>query len=128
MATWGEVQEHMRTRFRLLKDEPEVIAMAWQYDDGRSQRVIVRRFFWNDVEMVEFKSPFGELGGVDPVELLRENARMAFGFVALSGEVFLVVHNVELVGLDLGRFDQLLSAVARVADQLERQHVEQDRF
>lgn len=128
MATWSDIQAHMRGKYRLHADDPEVIAMSWSYDDGRSQRIIVRRYEHLGREMVELKSPFADSGGPDPVELLRENARLAFGAVALSGDVYIVVHNADANVLALDAFDDLLARVARLADRLESRYGQQDRF
>jgi hypothetical protein len=128
MATWSDVQDHMRSTYRLLSDEPQALAMSWKYEDGRTQRIIVRRFIANGHDMVELKSPFAKLGGPDPLELLRENGRLPFGAVALAGEVFLVVHNADLTDLDIPRFDKLLQRVAQLADRLEDKYAKQDAF
>jgi hypothetical protein len=118
----------MRDTYRLKSDEPHAMAMTWSYNDGRTQRIVVRRFTSGSLDMVEFKSPFARLGGPDPVELLRENARLPFGAVALAGDVFLVVHNAVIQDLDISTFDALLSRVARLADRLEDKHASQDEF
>ena len=92
MAAWSDIQRHMRSTYKLQHDEPNAFHMTWAYDDGRTQRIAVRRYLMADTEMLEFKSPFAEVGTADPMELLRENARLPFGAVALAGDVFLVVH------------------------------------
>ncbi len=62
------------------------------------------------------------------LELLRENCRLPVGAVALSGEVFLLVHNAALAGLDTAGFDALLAQIAALADRLERKHGGGDQF
>jgi hypothetical protein len=128
MATWSDVQDHMRSSYRLQSDEPQALAMTWSYEDGRTQRIMVRRCVADGYDMVEFKSPFARLGRAEPLELLRENVRLPFGAVALSGDVFLVVHNADLADLDVPRFDRLLQQVARLADRLEHKYGRQDEF
>jgi hypothetical protein len=112
----------MRNSYKLQHDEPNAFHMTWRYDDGRTQRIAIRRYQMDAVDMVEFKSPFAELGAADPLELLRENGRLPFGAVALAGGVFLIVHNATLAELDIATFDKLLSQVASLADQLEQRH------
>ncbi len=128
MLTWNAVQQHMRTTFKLQHEEPDAFTMTWRYDDGRAQRIVVRRYLMGDQDMVEFKSPFARLGGPDPVELLRENARLPFGAVALSSEVYLIVHNAQLGTMSMDTFDMLLTRVAGLADRLEQKHGSEDRF
>jgi len=128
MATWGEIQAHMRARYRLTVDEAEVLAMAWAYADGRHQRIVVRRHQTAGREVVEFKSPFATYGGPDPLELLRENLRLTVGAVALSGDVYVLVHNEDLAALTLARLDELLGRVAAQADRLEGRFGLKDQF
>lgn len=129
MATWSDALDHLRTTYRLQRDEPSSVAMTWAWEDGRTQQIVVRRFQVNDTEdMVEFKSPFAKLGGPDPVTMLRENARLPFGAVALSGEHYLVVHNERLSRISLTDFDELLHQVAALADRLESRHAKDDHY
>jgi hypothetical protein len=128
MATWSDIQAHMRGKYRLTSDEPNAFAMTWAYTDGRTQRIVVRRFVNSNLDMVEFKSPFSKFGGPDPVELLRENARIPFGAVALSGDVYTIVHNAVVEELNIESFDALLARVARLADRLEAKHAKVDEF
>lgn len=128
MATWSDVQDHMRATYRLQRDEPSSLALTWAWNDDRTQRIVVRRFQSDDIDMVEFKSPFARLGGPDPVELLRENARLPVGATALSGEHYLVVHNAALGRLSIEDFEALLHQIASLADRLERKHGASDKF
>ena len=128
MATWNEVQAHMRRSYRLHHDEPNVLAMTWAYTDGRTQRIIVRRYEAGEVEMLELKSPFAEYGAPDPVELLRENCRLPVGAVGLSSDTYILVHNAALEGLSLASLDDLLARVARHADKLEARYGVKDTY
>jgi hypothetical protein len=118
----------MRSKYRLIHDEPHAIGMMWSYDDGRTQKIVVRQYQSDGREMVEFKSPFARQGEVDPLNLLRENSRLPFGAVALSGDVFIVVHNALLDNMPLPDFEFLVDRIAAAADHLERQHADGDTF
>ena len=37
MATWSEVQAHVRGKYRLQTDAPQHFILAWQVDDNRPQ-------------------------------------------------------------------------------------------
>lgn len=128
MPSWAELQKHMRDKFKLQEDQPDMLSMVWSYDDGRSQKIIVRRYKAAGREMVEFKSAFARKGDVEPVEMLRDNSKLPLATVALSGDVYLVVYNALLEHLDLGDFDFILSRVAAVADTLEEKYVRKDEF
>ncbi len=128
MTTWVDVQKHMRSRYRLQEDQPEMMSMVWSYDDQRSQKIIVRRYRAAQREMVEFKSAFARRGDVDATTLLEDNAKLPLATVALSGQVFLVVYNALLGHMDMDEFDFILSRVAAVADALEEKYVRKDEF
>ncbi|MBW1880483.1 MAG: hypothetical protein JRJ84_19175, partial [Deltaproteobacteria bacterium] len=59
MATWDELREHMRKTYRLADDEDDMLSMVWSYDDGRSQKIIVRRYEAFERQLIELKSAFG---------------------------------------------------------------------
>lgn len=128
MTTWSDVQKHMRSKYKLQDDHPDMMSMVWLYDDGRSQKIIVRRYDAADREMVEFKSAFAKKGDVDAETMLSDNSKLPLATVALSGDVYLVVYNALLDNLVLDDFDFCLSRVAAVADTLEEKYVRQDRF
>ena len=119
MTTWADLQRHMRAKYRLHDDQAEMMSMVWSYgDDDRTQKIIVRRFEAAERVMVEFKSPFARYGQVEPETLLRENAKLPLGTVALSGDVFFVIYNALMENMDIGDFDFLLARIAAVADTL----------
>ena len=128
MTTWSDVQKHMRDNYKLQDDHADMLSMVWSYDDGRSQKIIVRRFDAAGREMLEFKSAFARRGDVEPEAMLAENSKLPLATIALSGEVFLVVYNALLAHLDLEDFDFCLSRVAAVADTLEEKYARQDTF
>ncbi|MEM6930121.1 MAG: hypothetical protein AAF602_24490, partial [Myxococcota bacterium] len=64
--TWDEIRNHMRAKYRLHDDQPDMMSMVWSYDDNRKQRILVRRFHAADREMLEFKSPFARKGQIEP--------------------------------------------------------------
>lgn len=128
MAEWSEVQSYMRKTYRLQDDEPEMMSVVWAYEDGRTQRVIVRRYRADERDMVEVKSPFSRAGAVAPDVLLRENAQMTLATIAQSGEVYLVVYNLILDCADVVSFDFVLKRVAATADALEEKYGRSDEF
>ncbi len=128
MTTWSDVQKHMREHYDLLDDKPDMMSMVWAYDDGRSQKIIVRRFDAAGREMVEFKSAFARRDDVGPEEMLQRNSTLPLATVALANDVYLVVYNALLTHMHLDDFDFCLSRVAAVADTLEEQYARRDAF
>jgi hypothetical protein len=129
MPTWSEIQEHMRAKYKLEDDTGWEMSMVWTYDDGRSQKIRIRRYTaFDDREMIELKSAFARKVDLDPVAMLRKNSELPLATVALDDELYIVVYNVLLRHLDLGDFDLLVSRVAAVADTLEEKYVRRDEF
>lgn len=128
MATWDDVREHMRKTYQLADDEEDMLSMVWSYDDGRSQKIIVRRYEAFERELVELKSAFGRRGDADFEAMLRKNAELPLATVGLTGDVYIVVYNALLAHLDFEDLDLYLSRVAAVADTLEETYAAKDLF
>jgi hypothetical protein len=127
-TTWTDVQKHMRSKYKLQDDQADMMSMVWSYDDGRMQKIIMRKYRAAERDMVEFKSPFARKGDVDPLQMLEDNAKLPLATVALSGDVHLVIYNALLSHLDFDDLDFILSRVAAVADTLEMKYVRNDEF
>lgn len=127
-TTWSEIQRHMRESYRLAEDTPEMMSMVWTYEDGRSQKILVRRYQAFDREMVEFKSPFARKDEIDPHVLLADSAKLPLATVALSGDTYLAVYNALLDTLTLADLEFMLARVADVADGLEEKYASHDDF
>jgi hypothetical protein len=128
MSQWSDIQKHVRGNYPLQDDEPDMMSMVWSYDDGRHQKIVVRRYASAGRDHVEFKSPFAREGQVDHAVLLRDNAKLPLGAVALSGEVFLVIHNALVHTLGTDDVDYLLQRIADIADSLEEKYGKGDAF
>ncbi len=127
-TSWTALQDHMRKNYRLQDDKADMMSMVWSYDDGRSQKIILRKYKAFDHEMVEFKSAFGRRGDADAEEMLVKNAELPLATIALSGDVYVVVYNVLLEHLQFSDFDLYLSRIAAVADTLEEKYGNRDVF
>lgn len=128
MASWNELREHMRKAYRLADDELDMVSMVWSYDDGRSQKIILRRYEAFERNLVELKSAFARRSDVEPEVLLRKNSELPLATVALAGDVYMVVYNALLDHLDFADLDLYLSRVAAVADTLEETYAKKDIF
>lgn len=128
MTTWSDLQRHMRSHYKLQDDQADMMSMVWSYDDGRVQKIIIRRYRAAEQVMVEFKSAFARRGQLDPTALLEENSRLPLATIALSGDLYLVVYNALLDHMHLDDFDFILSRVAALADALEEKYLRNDNF
>ena len=128
MPDWSEVREHLRTTYKLEDDQGSLASMVWKYDDGRSQKIVVRRYTAFERDMIEIKSAFARRDQADPVTLLTRNADLPLGTIALSGDVYIVVYNTLLANLEWSDLELYLTRVAAIADALESEHGGDDTF
>ena len=119
LRTWTAVQEYLRKQYALENDKPEMLSMVWAYEDGRSQKVILRKYTVDSREMLEIKSPFARIEHSEPETLLRKNSELPLATIALSSDVYLVVYNAILENLTAGDLEWILGRVAAIADSLE---------
>ena len=128
MPNWTQLQEYVRNKYTLEVDKSTMMSMVWVYDDGRHQRIVLRRYEAFGREMIEFKSPFARTSDATAEQLLRKNAELPLATIALSGDVYLAVYNMLLEHMDLNDFDLVVSRVAHVADKLEAEYAHRDDF
>lgn len=128
MQTWTEIQDHFRKKYSLERDTPDMLSMVWMYEDGRSQKVILRRYSSFGNEMLEVKSPFAHRDEIDPEVLMRKNSELPLATTALAGDVYLVVYNMVLMGSVTEVLEMVVSRIAAIADALESEFSTADRF
>ena len=128
LQTWTEIQNHFRAKYTLENDKPTMFSMTWMYDDGRTQKVILRKFNAFDREMLEIKSPFAEKDQIASEVLMRQNSELPLATTALSGDVYLVVYNMLIGGRTSDDLELIVGRVAAIADALEQKHVQTDQF
>ncbi len=125
---WADIQKHMRAKYQLAEDDPHMMSMVWTYEEGRTQKIVLRRFSAGETNMLEFKSAFAKRPDVEPEVLLAANSKLPLATVALSGDVYLVVYNALLDHLQIDELEFILSRVAAIADTLEEKYAKADHF
>lgn len=128
MPTWGEIQEYVRSKYKLAKDEPEWFSLVWAYQNDRSQLIRCKHFTAFDQDWIEFASACCKENEMSPVVALKKNNDFAVGFIALDGDIYVFKYTVPLTNLDIDEFELPLHVVASTADQLESQFAAQDKF
>lgn len=128
MASWNDVRKHLRTRFRLAVDEPNLVAVDFECAAGRAQRVLVSAFEALGKGWVLFRSRVCEQARLDPVEALRRNAGFAVGFLSLAEGHYEVCYTAQLDTLDIDELELPLLALSDTADALERELTGVDRW
>lgn len=128
MATWTDVQKHLRGKYRLSADEPNLVAIDFETTQGRAQRILVSSFDALGKSWVLFRSRVCEESELDPVDALRRNAGFAVGFLALAEGHYEVVYTAQLGTLDINELEVPLDALTVTADELEKELTGRDRW
>ncbi|GAA0538967.1 hypothetical protein GCM10011581_06060 [Saccharopolyspora subtropica] len=131
MATWEDLAEFVRaeyqlaededTEYRIIEDSGEEIRILVEYDDNRSQIVILCREVLDGREdWVQVVSVVGRADEIDLRKLLEEigQTSVVCGAVIIGDHVVLR-HSLPLVNLDINEFTDPLNFVAETADHLE---------
>lgn len=128
MATWHEIREHARSKFKLAKDEKDFFSLVFGYAGDRAQLVIVQHFRAFEQDFVMFISPVCKLSDMPAGEALRKNDGFAVGAIARDGDMYVMKYSVPLKNRQIEEFELPLLAVARTADMLEQKHTARDQF
>ncbi|WP_233576312.1 hypothetical protein [Saccharopolyspora rhizosphaerae] len=145
MATWEDLSTFIRSEYlpapedddddleeepeyRIIEFSDEEIRILVEYEDDRSQIVIVARERLDDSEdWVQVVSVIGRADQVDLHEVLAElgQTSVVCGAV-LIGEHLVLRHAVPLLNLDINEFVDPLNFVAETADHLEEVFFRED--
>ncbi|GAB3672529.1 hypothetical protein [Saccharopolyspora tripterygii] len=148
MATWEDLSKFIRTEYlpapeddddeeleeepeyRIIESSEEEIRILVEYEDDRSQIVIVCRERLDDTEdWVQVVSVIGRADQVDLHKLLDElgQTSVVCGAVII-GEHVVLRHSVPLLNLDINEFVDPLNFVAETADHLEEMFFPEDDY
>lgn len=129
MPSWGEIQEFVRTKYKLNHDHDESFTLVWEYEDGRTQQVGVNHFTAYEKDWVEFRSYVCKEAEMNPRVALRKNADFPVGGLALDddGDYFMV-YSACLDTMDPDEFELPLRVIAIVADKLEQEFSAKDDY
>lgn len=119
MADWAGLQEWVRENYELENDEDDWFGVTIEYDDGRSQKVVVSHFTFNDTDWAEIRSPICNEDELAPKVALKKNAEFAVGGLGLKDGKYYLFYSVPLEDLSEDEFDVPLHVIARSADALE---------
>jgi len=128
MATWADVYNHLTSNYRLAVNENNMLALDFECDGGRAQRILISNFDALGKSWILFRSRVCEKNRLNPEEALRRNAGFAVGFLALSEDYYEIVYTTQLNTLDIDELELPLHALTDTADQLERELTGTDRW
>ena len=121
MATWAEIQNHIRKNYILAEDAQKYMALDFECPGGRKQRMVLSYFESMSKRWVLYRSRVCERSRLDPEEALRRNAGFAVGFLALSENFYELVYTAQLDTIDTNELELPLYVLSETADQLERE-------
>lgn len=129
MPTWNEIKDYARSRYRLADDQEHYFSLIFAFDDGRSQKIFVRRFEAFNMEWVEFRSAVCPGDKIPPKVALRKNEGLACGALAIDSDGdYILVYNAPLPTMDPDEFELPLHVIARTADRFENDYSGEDDF
>ncbi|MER7010830.1 hypothetical protein ABT324_05305 [Saccharopolyspora sp. NPDC000359] len=116
------------TEYRIIEDSDDEIRVLVEYEDDRSQIVIICREELDGREdWVQVVSVIGRAAEVDLQKLLWELGQVSVVCGAvIVGEHVLLRHSVPLLNLDINEFTDPLNFVAETADHLEEMFFRDD--
>ncbi|MGW5644832.1 hypothetical protein ACWEV3_34870 [Saccharopolyspora sp. NPDC003752] len=135
MATWEDLLEFVRTEYRvvpggaeegepeyrIIEDSEDEIRLLVEYEDDRSQIVIVcHERLDGSEDWVQVVSVIGRAESVNLRKLLEELGQTSVVCGALIiGDHVVLRHSLPLLNLDINEFTDPLNFVAETADHLE---------
>jgi hypothetical protein len=127
MATWEEVKGHLKSTYNVQKDEGGFVTLVIEYDDDRSQLVLVGARDVKGEEWIQIYSPIGALSANQLTPVLEAlDAAEAGGLVKL-GDNYHVRHCTPIADLSAEELDMPLRIIAGAADVLEEKFVGGDK-
>lgn len=121
MATWDDIAAFVRSEYRVIEDTGDEIRILIEYEDDRSQVIMVCREVLDKKEdWVQVASVCGLVADVDLRLLLKEigETSVVCGAV-IMGEHVVLRHSLPLMNLDINEFLDPLQLVADTADHVE---------
>jgi hypothetical protein len=128
IAEVGDAEDE--TEYRIIEDNDNEVRILVEYEDDRSQIVIIYHEELDDSEdWVQVVSVIGRVADVDLRKLLEElgQTSVVCGAVIIGDHVVLR-HSLPLLNLDINEFTDPLNFVAETADHLEEMFFRDDDY
>ena len=131
MATWSEVQAHVRGRYRLQSDTKQHFILAWQIEDNKplafdgdlhvtTQDIHCQPLTAGDREFLVMRAEVCSEHLMNPRAALQQSARFVAGALVLNGNHYVLRYSVPLGTMSLDDFDYLLTYLVREAAALHQ--------
>jgi hypothetical protein len=139
MPTWPELQQYVRSKYKLSEDSDNMFSLVWSYDDNRLQKVRVHKFTAFDQEWISLSTAVCNENELQPRVALQRNADFAIGSFALVPQgrddkgqelpqLYIMTYKLPLKTMDPDEFELPLRGLARTADELEKTYAGRDKY
>jgi len=128
MASWDELRNYIKSNYTGEMDELDVFYLDFGLDNGRTQKVVIRRTPLEGADWVQIFTPVCEEGDIAPRDALALNGTMTIGGLVLIDGTICFRHYLPLKDLDADEFDVSLHLAVAVGDRLEQEIVGVDRY
>ncbi|MFN0253154.1 MAG: hypothetical protein ACKV2T_40145 [Kofleriaceae bacterium] len=121
MPTWDETKDYLRTKYKLMKDEPTWIGLGFGFKVGEREVLQSMRVIRCEVEGLPAIDISGDIVASDKVpheKALQRNMAFAIGGIAIHKDNYVLRATVLLDGLALDALDKVLVSLAREAARL----------
>lgn len=121
MATWDEVRDHLRSRWRVEHDEALALAISAVVPIGSREMTQAIGLAPTEVEGRPWLSIIGELFAeteLSPRGAVTYADRLPLGAIVLRGDRYLLRHGAALDGLTLIELDWVVTIIVREAVRL----------
>ena len=119
MPTWEETREHLRTKYKLLNDDPAWIGVGFGFiRSGRLQRVRIEPHAIGEIPGVRIWCDVLDASRVPEHIALARNMAFPIGALAIHEGIYVLVALLPLDGLVWSTFDTIIESLARDAASL----------
>lgn len=122
MANWEEIRTYMRSRYRLLEEDEEHVALLFGFDDNRRHSITITRFDAMERQWLQFEARVCRMELMETERALRLNGKSVVGYLALDRDGFYVMRHTALLStLDPDELVVPMHVLVKVADKLEEE-------
>ncbi len=122
MASWEEIRTYMRSRYRLLEEDEDHVALLFGFDDNRRHSITITVFEAMERQWVLFEARICRKELMEPQRALELNGKSVVGYLALDRDEFYVMRHTALLStLDPDELVVPMHVLVKVADKLEEE-------
>lgn len=129
MATWETLRNHIKSNYKVSKDELTILSLEFNVGGGRTQVVVVAKEMLGDYEWAQIGTPVCTEADLNPRDALLRNWGFVVGALAMmdNGTIWFR-HSLPLKDLDVDEFEVPFHLIVTFGDALEQELTGADKF